>query len=97
MKKHIFNQPASERGRAWFINFAFLIFNLPLAALMIGSSSAHAATVAYWRFETGPANTDVPHPGAAGVFNAIIPDDSGNGNSLSVWAQGGEMAPLPCA
>ena len=59
------------------------------AALVMGSSSINAATVAYWRFETGPANTDVPHPGAAGVFNAIIPDDSGNGNSLSVWAQGG--------
>lgn len=48
-----------------------------------------AATVAQWRFEAGPANAVVPHTTAAGVFQGSIPDVSGNGNHLSVWAQGG--------
>ena len=60
-----------------------------LAALLAGASSVHAATVAYWRFETGPANTDVPHAGGDGAFDGVIPDVSGNGNSLSAWSQGG--------
>ncbi len=47
-----------------------------------------AATVAYWRFETGPANSPVPHAVAAGAFDGSTPDFSGNGNSLSAWTQG---------
>ena len=31
---------------------------IAFAALVMGLSSINAATVAYWRFETGPANTD---------------------------------------
>jgi hypothetical protein len=50
---------------------------------------AFAAPVAYWRFETGPANANVSHTVAAGQFEGTIPDVSGNGNSLSVWEQGG--------
>jgi hypothetical protein len=45
--------------------------------------------VAYWRFESGPAFSDVIHSGADGAFSGTIPDESGNGNSLSAWAQGG--------
>ena len=48
-----------------------------------------AATVAYWRFEIGPANAIVPHAGADGGFYPAIPDASGNGNSLSPWTAGG--------
>ena len=59
------------------------------AALVMGFSSVQAATVAYWRFEQGPANTVVPHAGADGVFSGTTPDDSGNGNTLSTWSQGG--------
>ena len=52
-------------------------------------SSLRAGTVGYWRFENGPANANVPHAGADGVFNGTTPDVSGNGNSLSAWTQGG--------
>jgi hypothetical protein len=54
-----------------------------------GSPDVRAATVAYWRFETGPANTSVLHSGADGAFSGTTPDVSGNGNSLSAWTQGG--------
>ena len=59
------------------------------AALAIGFSSVQAATVAYWRFEQGPANAVVPHAGADGAFSGTTPDVSGNGNSLSTWSPGG--------
>lgn len=48
-----------------------------------------AATVAHWRWEEGPAGTNVPHTIGAGQFEATIPDVSGNGNHLSVWENGG--------
>lgn len=47
------------------------------------------SVVAYWRFEAGPAFTDVPHSAVDGAFSGTIPDVSGNGNSLSAWTQGG--------
>jgi hypothetical protein len=47
------------------------------------------SVVAHWRFENGPAFTDVPHSGADGAFDGVIPDVSGNGNRLSTWSQGG--------
>src|SRR5262245_46977131 len=53
------------------------------------SESASAATVAYWRWETGPADANVAHSIGAGQFEGTIPDVSGNGNNLSVWEQGG--------
>src|SRR5436309_377884 len=63
---------------------------LGLAVLALGiSASAFAAPVAYWRFETGPANSNVIHTIGAGQFEGTIPDVSGNGNTLSVWEQGG--------
>jgi hypothetical protein len=46
-------------------------------------------TVAYWRFEQGPADAQVSHGGqAAGTFYPGALDSSGNGNALSVWAEG---------
>jgi hypothetical protein len=63
---------------------------LLLAALASGVGvSASAVPVAYWRFETGPANSNVIHTIGAGQFEGTIPDVSGNGNNLSVWEQGG--------
>jgi hypothetical protein len=47
------------------------------------------SVVAYWRFEIGPAFTDVLHAGADGALSGTTPDVSGNGNSLSAWTQGG--------
>jgi hypothetical protein len=62
---------------------------LAALGLAAGLTSVEAATVAYWRFETGPANTAVLHAGADGAFDGSTPDVSGNGNSLSAWSQGG--------
>lgn len=65
---------------------------LALLLLVCGGGfgpEARAATVAYWRFETGPANAIVAHDGADGVFNGTTPDVSGNRNSLSTWSRGG--------
>lgn len=53
------------------------------------ATAGHSATVAYWRFETGPANANVAHAGADGAFSGTTPDVSGNGNSLSTWSPGG--------
>ncbi|HEX5220614.1 MAG TPA: LamG-like jellyroll fold domain-containing protein [Verrucomicrobiae bacterium] len=50
---------------------------------------APPSVVAYWRFENGPAFSNVPHTGADGVFHGTTPDVSGNGNSLSAWTAGG--------
>jgi autotransporter-associated beta strand protein len=50
---------------------------------------AFADPVAYWRFEEGPANANVIHTIADGQFEAAIADSSGNGNTLSVWSNGG--------
>ena len=60
-----------------------------LAVCAAAALSIKAATVAYWRFETGPHAANVPHTGADGVFDGTTPDVSGNGNSLSAWTQGG--------
>jgi hypothetical protein len=56
---------------------------------VLGTHAAQAATVAHWRFEAGPAGANVPHTTASGVFQGTVPDESGNGNHLSVWSQGG--------
>lgn len=60
-----------------------------LAILILIVSPAHSATVAYWRFETGPAGAVVAHSGADGAFSGTTADVSGNGNSLSAWTAGG--------
>jgi len=49
---------------------------------------AHAGTVAYWRFEEGPVYAPVLHGTAAGIFCPGTLDSSGNGNHLSVFAEG---------
>lgn len=54
-----------------------------------GYTSVEAATVAYWRFEAGPANAAIPHAGVDCAFDGTTPDISGNGNNLSAWSQGG--------
>ena len=56
---------------------------------LAGCLPAMAATVAYWRFEEGPNGAQVTHGGAGnGVFYAGALDSSGNGNDLSVFAEG---------
>jgi hypothetical protein len=59
------------------------------AALAGGGGAARAVTVAYWRWEAGPAGTDVSHTIPDGQFQGTVPDVSGNGNHLSAWSQGG--------
>lgn len=66
---------------------------LSLAALVLlgGAATAVADPVAYWRWEEGPANANVPHSSSVpdGQFDGTIPDVTGNGNTLSVWSNGG--------
>jgi hypothetical protein len=66
---------------------SWLLFILIFALTAAGTVSA--ATVAYWRFEAGPADTDVVHSGSNGVYSADIADASGHGNDLSAWTTGG--------
>ncbi len=62
---------------------------LCLMALGISAASVNASTMAYWRFEDGAAGTQVTHGGASdGVYYEGVTDSSGNGNGLSVWAEG---------
>ncbi len=57
--------------------------------LLAGTLPAMAGTVAYWRFEEGPADANVSHGGQGdGVYYAGTADSSGNGYDLSVWAEG---------
>lgn len=56
--------------------------------LMLAGITASAKTVAYWRFEEGPAGTNVQHSAANGVFSPDLLDSSGNSNFLSVWDSG---------
>lgn len=54
------------------------------------ASPASAGTVAYWRFEDGPADSDITHlAGSDGVWSADVLDVSGGGNHLSTWKTGG--------
>ena len=56
--------------------------------LMAGAIPLCAGTVAWWRFEEGPAAANVNHGGQAdGAFYAGVVDSSGHGNALSVWAE----------
>lgn len=63
-----------------------------LLMMLLGviSVSASASTVAYWRFEEGPAGTNVARNGLGdGQYYGAIADSSGNGNELSTWSDGG--------
>lgn len=61
-----------------------------MVVLSVCLTSLNAGTVAYWRFEEGPAGAQVPKPAPTG-FNwyPSVPDSSGNGNELTVWDEGG--------
>ena len=62
---------------------------LVIGALLTINCTVNANTVAYWRFDEGPAGAAVPHGGNAdGVFYGGTLDSSGNENHLSVWAEG---------
>lgn len=53
----------------------------------IGAVTAEADTLAYWRME-GTAGNNVPG-GTGGAYTQSVNDESGNGNHLSVWGDGG--------
>ena len=59
------------------------------ASCVLSASVASASTLAYWNFDAGTDGAQVPHGTASGIFDGVIPDLSGNGNSLSVWDAGG--------
>jgi hypothetical protein len=56
-----------------------------LLALFGCLPASAATTMAWWRFEAGPADALVPHAAAAGVYAHDVIDSSGNGFDLSVW------------
>ena len=51
--------------------------------------SVNASTVAYWRFEEGPAGAQVPKTTPGITWEPSTADSSGNGYALSVWDEGG--------
>ncbi len=65
----------------------FVLAGQGINAESLGSSEH---TAAYWRFETGPADSVVLRPeGVSGyTYSQDVDDVSGNGNHLSVWTQG---------
>lgn len=78
-----------QQTRSTAATQAALAFGALLSATII-SSVASANTVAYWRFEDGPADTDVNHIAVDGnTWSADIADVSGNGHDLSTWITGG--------
>ncbi|MBN2131488.1 MAG: immunoglobulin domain-containing protein [Sedimentisphaerales bacterium] len=63
-----------------------------LGILMLAwmAAPADAATVAYWRFEEGPAGALVDHGGQGdGTYYPAVVDYSGNGYELSAWSVAG--------
>ena len=65
---------------------------LTLLCVFAVSSSAIAGTVAYWRFEEGPADAMVARDGNPnGVYYPGALDSSGNDYDLSAWS--GEVVP----
>lgn len=62
---------------------------IAMAVLSVLGMSVQANTVAYWRFEEGPADAPVAHGGLPdGAYYEGAADSSGNGYGLSVWAEG---------
>jgi hypothetical protein len=61
-----------------------LLLFIGLIILTLGCYTA-GSTVAYWRFEEGPAGTNVQHGAGSGVFSPDLIDSSGNGHFLSAW------------
>ena len=66
---------------------------LPIAELLTVSVLAtslplYGSTVAYWRFEEGPADALLYHTVADGVYQQAVADSSGNGFGLSAWTSG---------
>ncbi|MGE9267465.1 MAG: LamG-like jellyroll fold domain-containing protein [Verrucomicrobiales bacterium] len=65
--------------------------NVGLSLLMAGLGCGHASagTIAHWSFE-GPVDANVASGGDAdGTYSDDILDQSGNGNHLGVWSEGG--------
>lgn len=64
-------------------------------AIAMVAPLATAGTIAHWTFETdliagsAVAGQTVSHPSAGGLFDAAIPDISGNNNHLSAFTGGG--------
>ena len=61
------------------------VSKLVVVWILAASFQLYADTVAYWKFDVGPANTIVQTGTNDYVFSADIPDVSGNGNHLSAW------------
>jgi hypothetical protein len=60
-----------------------------MAVLGVFITSVDAATVAYWRFEEGPANAQMHKAVNGGTYEESTLDSSGNSYDLSVWDEGG--------
>lgn len=75
--------------RAWGFFDEVRICNVALdPSDFLFSEIDDSPTVAYWRFEEGPADSQVPHGGLGnGEFYPGTLDSSGNGNDLSAWSE----------
>ena len=60
-----------------------------ITVLALGASvPLYGSTVAYWRFEEGPADALLSHTVGDGVYQQAVADSSGNGYGLSAWTSG---------
>lgn len=67
-----------------------VVASVVVGLLVCQASIALGGTVAYWRFEEGPADGPVLKGGVPdGQFYPGVADSSGNGNTLSAWSEGG--------
>ena len=69
---------------------SFLITTVHCTVLALLTASLHAETLAYWRFETGPINANIPAEGTGGdgghaAYENTVTDSSGNGNHMRTW------------
>lgn len=60
---------------------------LKIIGIILCSSQVMASTVAYWRFEEGTPGNKVRHTLSNGMYEAAVPDSSGNGYELSAWSE----------
>ncbi|HER35406.1 MAG TPA: hypothetical protein ENO19_08080, partial [Halothiobacillaceae bacterium] len=81
---------SSSRWTDGDLNATGTVDNADLTLYMVrggvGPGLVTQGVVAYWRFEEGADQSNIQHNGAPGIYSPDVPDVSGNGHDLAVWA-----------